>query len=250
MDANHESTGVSRLRHFVRSAGSITPVRKPVARDGTSLEVAVGTAALSAPAIGEICELCSKPIQEEHRHLYEQRELAILCICRECAILFDRREAGGAHYRLVPDRILALIGFDLDDQLWESFDLPVDLAFFSRTADGDRVVVQYPGALGAVESELDLEPWVELRARNPILETIEPEVEALLVNRVGGAREQWIAPLDLCYALAGLIRMHWKGLGGGDEVWGEVARFSERLRRRAISVDLNGSRTDAPAGTT
>jgi hypothetical protein len=249
MAANHESTGFSRLRHFVRSAGSITPARESVARDGANLEAISGVATAAAPATGEVCELCSEPIPAEHRHIFEQRERALLCFCRGCSILFDRGESGGTRYRLVPDRILALIGFDLDDQLWESFDLPVALAFFRRAAEGDRVVVQDPGALGAVESELDLESWVELRARNPILETIEPEVEVLLVNRVGGAREQWIAPLDLCYALVGVIRMHWKGLGGGEEVWGEVARFSERLRRRAVSVDLNGSRTDAPAGT-
>jgi hypothetical protein len=62
---------------------------------------------------------------------------------------------------------------------------------------------------------------------------LEPEVEALLVNRTVGPAVYWIAPLDICYALVGVIRRHWKGLGGGEVVWEEVARFFEALRWRA-----------------
>jgi hypothetical protein len=201
-----------------------------------------------AAAAGEICELCSEPIPSEHRHLFEQEQRTLLCICRGCSILFDRREAGGARYRLVPGRILALVGFHLDDLLWERFDIPVELAFFQRQTAADQIAVHYPGALGAAESRLAVELWEELVNSNPVLGGLEPEVEALLVSRVGGAREYWIAPLDLCYALVGVIRQHWKGLGGGEEVWGEVARFSDDLRRRAVSVDRHGSRTTASAG--
>ncbi len=183
----------------------------------------------TTPVPGESCELCGEAIQLEHRHLYELERRSLLCVCRGCALLFDRREAGGGRYRLIPDRTLHLAGFELDDGLWDRLDVPVDLAFFRREGGGERVVVHYPGALGAAESRLDGALWAELEARNPVLRTLEPEVEALLVNRVGGAREYWLAPLDTCYALVGLIRKHWKGLGGGDEVWGEVARFCAEL---------------------
>ena len=42
--------------------------------------------------------------------------------------------------------------------------------------------------------------------------------------------EYYIAPIDECYKLVGLIRTNWKGLSGGTEVWDEVGRFFAELR--------------------
>jgi hypothetical protein len=62
-------------------------------------------------------------------------------------------------------------------------------------------------------------------------------VEALLANRVGTGRganaEYFIAPIDECYKLVGLIRLHWRGLSGGTEVWREVGAFFSSLKQRA-----------------
>ena len=55
-------------------------------------------------------------------------------------------------------------------------------------------------------------------------------METLLVNRVGQTREYYLAPIDQCYRLAGLIRLHWKGLSGGNEVWQHIAQFFAELR--------------------
>jgi hypothetical protein len=70
---------------------------------------------------------------------------------------------------------------------------------------------------------------------------MEPDVEALLVNRVGSARgytsaEYYLVPVDECYKLVGLIRAHWRGLSGGAEVWEEIAVFFNGLKQRAIMV--------------
>jgi len=62
---------------------------------------------------------------------------------------------------------------------------------------------------------------------------MRPDVEALLVNRVGSTREYFVVPIDECYRLVGLIRIHWRGLSGGALVWGEIARFFDDLRRKA-----------------
>ena len=62
---------------------------------------------------------------------------------------------------------------------------------------------------------------------------MEPDVEALLVNRARGARDHWLVPIDECYELVGLIRTRWRGLTGGKEVWEEIGRFFEALDRRA-----------------
>jgi len=73
------------------------------------------------------------------------------------------------------------------------------------------------------------------------LSEMEADVEALLVNRVGHARgateaEYFVAPMDECYKLVGLIRANWRGLSGGTEVWQEIGRFFTELRQKAAVV--------------
>ena len=59
------------------------------------------------------CDLCGEPIPPDHRHLIDLRNRELMCACRPCKILFDRGAAGGGHYRLVPERRLAL-AYDMD----------------------------------------------------------------------------------------------------------------------------------------
>lgn len=199
---------------------------------GTRLRGLAQRAARPAPEPEpERCDLCGDPVPAQHRHLIDVRERRLLCACRPCSILFDHRGAGGGHYRLLPQRSRHLDDFDLDDMLWQSFRIPVDLAFFFHSSVAGRVVAFYPAPAGATESLLELDAWDDLVERNPVLAEMEPDVEALLVNRTGGARDHWIVPVDRCYELVGLIRLHWKGFGGGPEVWRQVEAFFERLSR-------------------
>jgi Family of unknown function (DUF5947) len=181
----------------------------------------------------ERCELCAEPIALEHRHLLDLDDRRLLCACRACMILFDRDGAGGGHYRLVPDRVRELDDFEVDDAVWQSLDLPVDIAFFFHSSPAGRVVAFYPSPLGATESLLDLGAWDELVAANPALRELEPDVEALFVNRADGRREYWVLPVDRCYELVGVVRTHWRGFRGGDEVWAKVDEFFEQRRRCA-----------------
>ncbi len=191
---------------------------------------------VAAPAGDAIerCELCAEPIAPEHRHVVDTLARSLLCACRACTLLLDHRAAGGGHYLLVPERRRRLPEFRLDDAQWSALRLPVDLAFFFRSSSVGRVAAVYPGALGATESELELESWQDLEAANPVLRTLEDDVEALLVNRAGGRREHYVVPIDDCYALAGVLRMHWKGFAGGAEVWREIDAFFDSLRERAL----------------
>ncbi len=184
----------------------------------------------SAP---ELCDLCSAAIPADHRHMLDLESRELMCCCQACKVLFDRGAAGGGHYRLVPDRRLRLDGFELGDAGWEELRIPVDMAFFFNDTRRERVMAFYPSPMGATESLLELRSWTELERDNPILAELEPDVEALLVNRARGARSHWIVPIDDCYELVGLIRTRWKGLTGGKEVWAEIERFYERLERRA-----------------
>ncbi len=114
--------------------------------------------------------------------------------------------------------------------------IPISLAFFSYSTAHDasrgKITALYPSPAGAAESALRLEAWREIADANPELQNLAPDVEALLVNRVGATREYFIAPIDECYRLVGLIRMHWRGLSGGAAVWGEIGRFFDDLRRK------------------
>ncbi len=188
-----------------------------------------------APDVQELerCELCAEPIAPAHRHVVDIQARSLLCACRACTLLLDNRAAGGGHYRLVPERRVRLPEFQLNEVQWSSLRIPVDLAFFFRSSSVDRVAAVYPGAMGATESELELESWEDLELANPILQSLEDDVEALLVNRAGARREHYIVPIDDCYALAGVLRTHWKGFAGGAEVWREIDAFFDRLHEQA-----------------
>jgi hypothetical protein len=181
----------------------------------------------------ERCELCGEPIPTDHRHLLDLKQGELMCACQACKILFDRRQAGDGHYRLVPDRRLRLEDFRLDDARWDSLRIPVEMAFFFKSTPHERMVALYPSPAGPTESLLELEAWEEIERENPVLATLEPDVEALLVNRARGAREYFLVPIEDPYRLVALIRTHWRGLSGGREVWEEIERFFEALSEKA-----------------
>jgi hypothetical protein len=190
----------------------------------------------AAKAAQEYCDLCNEPIPSEHRHLLEVSTREMMCVCRPCSILFDSEAASEGRYRIIPDRHLFLEDFEMSDVQWESLRIPVDMAFFFYSTPAERVVAFYPSPLGPTESLLKLGAWEELEKGNPVLNEMERDVEALLVNRVREAREHLLVPMDECYSLVGLIRMHWRGLSGGREVWEEIERFFKGLRERSKTV--------------
>ena len=181
----------------------------------------------------ERCELCGAAIAPAHRHLLDLTKRELMCSCQACSVLFASPAASAGHYRLVPDRRLRIDDLELSDLAWEELRLPVEMAFFFRSSAEGRMQAFYPSPMGPTESLLGLEAWAELERANPVLATLEHDVEALLVNRVRGARGHWIVPIDECYALVGLIRTRWRGFTGGSEVWEEIGRFFEELDRRA-----------------
>jgi hypothetical protein len=195
----------------------------------------------------ERCDLCGAPIAPDHRHLLDLKTRELMCSCRACAVLFDDAAAGAAghHYKLVPDRRLRIDDFAMDDVAWADLRLPVDMAFFFRSSEAGRVQAFYPGPMGATESLLALESWRALEERNPVLASLEPDVEALLVNRARGERRHDVVPISDCFELVGLIRTRWRGLTGGREVWEEIARFYDGLDRRARVTGRNDEKETA-----
>jgi hypothetical protein len=178
----------------------------------------------------ERCELCSAGLGPIHQHLLDPAKRQIICACDGCAILFCGQE--GAHYLRIPRRIRRFVEFQINDLQWEALMIPINLAFFYRDSRADRILAMYPSPAGATESLLSLESWREITMQNTELQTMESDVEALLVNRIGEDGEYYLVPIDECYRLVGLIRMHWRGLSGGTEVWTKIHQFFASLRAR------------------
>jgi hypothetical protein len=202
----------------------------------SKLRQVVRRSAAEQEAAIERCELCSDPIPPEHRHMLDLRNRELMCACRACKILFDSGTAGGGHYRLVPDRRWRFTDFELDDVAWEELRIPVDMAFFFHHSGEGRVTAYYPSPAGPTESLLELDAWEQIERANPALRGLDPDVEALLVNRSRGARQYFLVPIEDCYALVGVIRTRWRGLTGGAEVWQEIERFFESLAGRSKEV--------------
>ena len=180
----------------------------------------------------ERCDTCGDPLTADHSHTFEPAARRIRCACDSCAALYE------GVYRAVPSRVRALPNFQITDWQWDELMIPISLAFFSFSSPAGRVVALYPGPAGAAESLLRLEAWEQICAANLELRDMQPDVEALLVNRVGQVREYFMVPIDECYKLVGLIRLHWRGLSGGSLVWGEIAKFFEDLRRKSAACPV------------
>ena len=182
----------------------------------------------------EVCEFCSVPLAGIHRHLLEVASRKLVCACDPCALRFENVIG---RWRLIPRDARPLPDFQITDAQWESLALPINLAFLFSCTPAGRVIAMYPSPAGATESLLPLASWRELVEANPVLTRMSPDVEAVLVNRLGDAREYFIAPIDACYKLAGIIRLHWRGLTGGDKVRQELERFFQHLRGPGPKVE-------------
>jgi hypothetical protein len=171
------------------------------------------------------CELCPITISAGHKHLLQLDERRILCVCATCWAI----RSGDAELRPVGNRTVWLDDFALSDEQWAAFQLPIALAFLMISSVTGSVVALYPSPAGATESELDLEAWAAVCADNPALE-LEPDVEALVVNRIAEPNQHVIAPIDKAYGLVGVVKANWEGISGGSDVEPAVRAYLEELR--------------------
>ncbi len=177
----------------------------------------------------EACDLCGLGLAEDHRHLLHLAERRIVCACEACWAM----RSGEGDYRPTGNRTVWLTGLEVPDDLWASFQIPIGLAFFMESTVTGCIVAMYPSPGGATESELHFESWNRMCELNPVLQSLEPDIEGLITNRLSDPPIHVIAPIDRCYELTGTIKAAWEGISGGPEVPAAVDRFFERLRAEA-----------------
>jgi hypothetical protein len=175
-------------------------------------------------------------IPDDHRHLLQLVQRQIVCACEACWAL----HSGDAEYRPTGMRTIWLEPFDCSEEVWGAFQIPIGLAFFMRSTVSDGVVAFYPSPAGATESELSLEAWDALVQRNPFLNGLDPDAEALVVNRLSTPPAYAIVPIDDCYGLVGLIKSRWEGISGGAAIEQAVPGFFAAIRDRATTASGSG----------
>jgi hypothetical protein len=191
-----------------------------------------GSVAVPSRPSQERCDICHTTLPEDHRHMLHLVDRRIVCTCEACWALYS----GNPEYRPTGMRTLWLDQFECDEQTWAGFRIPIGLAFFMRSTVTEGVVAFYPSPAGATESELSLESWDALVARNPVLEHLDTDAEALVVNRLADPSQYAIIPIDHCYALVGLIKSRWEGISGGSAIEQAVPEFFAGIRARSVDA--------------
>ena len=179
-------------------------------------------------AAGPGRDLCGAPLTDDHRHVVDARARRLLCACGACLAARHPASLEGddrQRLRLVPSCDGHRPGMTITAEQWDALDIPVDLVFFFLNSAAGRPVACYPGPAGATEAVLTLDAWTSLAAANSWMHSLVPDVEALLVRRVGATYTGVVIPIDRCYELAGRIRTAWTGIRGGDEVPRVIDRF-------------------------
>jgi hypothetical protein len=177
----------------------------------------------------ERCDLCGTTVPPDHRHMLNLYERQIVCVCESCWAL----RSGDSDFAPTGNRTVWLEGFELPEELWAQFRIPIGLAFFMHSSVTDCIVAMYPSPAGATESELHFETWSRLVEMNPVLQSLEHDTEGLIVNRMSDPPAFAIAPIDRCYMLVGLIKASWEGISGGAAVERAIAGYFDELRARA-----------------
>jgi hypothetical protein len=187
-----------------------------------------------APSPRLHCELCAMPLDVVHGHVVDTTDRRMLCTCYACGLLFAAPGAARGRFKIVPKRYARVPSPLFSDAQWDALGIPIGLAFFFENSENGRIVAFYPGPAGATESQLPLDAWEQLRAGEPLIASMEPDVEAALVYRARGeAAQAYVVPIDVCYELAGIVRSRWSGINGGDDVHRAIEAFFAGIAEKA-----------------
>jgi hypothetical protein len=194
---------------------------------------AVAPAPTPAPTPRDTCELCGTAVADGHGHGVDAEQHRLVCLCDPCRIVLGANRDGHGRFRALPDRVVADPEFARADGEWEALGIPVSTAFFFHDSVADGIVAFYPSPAGATESLLGAHQWEDLAGTSAVASELVPDTEAMLVRRGDDVHESYLVPVDRCYELVGLLRMHWRGFDGGQEAHDALDEFFGRIRAEA-----------------
>jgi hypothetical protein len=177
--------------------------------------------------VRERCETCATPLDLHHPHLFDPARDQLACSCEACALCVP------AGMQRVPARVRVLPKLMLPTADWRALGIPVELAFVRATSPAGVVVAEYPGPGGATRTELHADVWAGVCRHEPALRDLQRDVEALLADRRGAEARYYVAPIDACYRLVGLVRTAYAGPGGGAALQATLRTFFAELEARA-----------------
>lgn len=172
------------------------------------------------------CDLCRCELANPHRHVMDVTTRSILCACNLCAWTFSN-DANG-RFRPIPQFVTRVDSGILDD-LWNRLDIPIGMAFFTveHLPQQESMILRavYPSPGGPIVSSVDPLVWQSLFESHHRPLKMQPDVESLLVRQTEKNDDCFIAPIDRCYELVGIVRRHWDGWSGGTAVHEAIDRF-------------------------
>jgi len=215
--ADDASPLISKLRKMSQSNGSNgSPASKREATSKTTTEAE------------EHCDFCSKSIPPNHRHFADLNNMKFMCACEVCTVM----QAEKGEFHPLPQRYEFIDDLEMPETMWAQLKIPVNMAFIVYNSDREQPIAFYPSPAGSMESELRLDSWESLKNDNPALKNLAPDLEGFMINRLDKPHEHFIVPIDCCYELIGLIRMHWQGMHGGDEMRNAVRDYFKHLKKQ------------------
>lgn len=173
------------------------------------------------------CAFCGMAVESAHPHRLDPEGWQVICACNAC----DRDRADEPRLRRVGHRVEKIEDPRVGERMLMVVDVPVGLAFFTRTRRAANVF--YPAPTGTAEARIDVETWAALEAELPEVARLEPEVEAIVVSL--SPRRTFVVPIDECFRLAGMLRSAWVGWSGGAEARSAIEDFFATLETRANS---------------
>ena len=184
------------------------------------------------------CAFCGAPVPADHRHLLDRASQRLTCACGPCAVLITTEK--NAQYLRVANEFRQLQDCGFSDPEWEALLAPIGLTILVRDAHDRILAIDPTPANASVEAPpealtrpLAADHWRSLVAAHPALRALQPEVDALLVHRLGPEPECFLVPRDEANRLAALLQQNWHGLSGGFDLWRAVARFFDDVRQRS-----------------
>jgi hypothetical protein len=157
----------------------------------------------------ERCELCATPLHASHDHLLDPQARGVFCACSACAVLFPdgaSTNATAQRYVRVRSRVARLTTGALSEHDLVALGAPVRLAVLCPSSLHDTLFMLYPSAAGPIEARASLETWRALAARQPELEAVQHDRDAVIADLRTTSRVPLHVSLDVAYELIGTLR--------------------------------------------